>query len=184
MSDRDIVLASLPEPAGDARRGPLTIEAQSIPADDLWSCFVVRLAELGGEIKRLEDLAEFKDRAVCDYDVPADVRRDLGAPQGDPWLAEVGVTLAEQAVAETGSVLISAGEGRRRLASLAPPVHAVLVRSSSIVASLDHCLSNLAEPNSVLITGPSKTADIEGVMVMGAHGPKRLWIIRLPDPEL
>ena len=183
MNDRDIVLASLPEPTGEARAQAKKTNAKSVPTDDLWTCFVERLAELGGEVKRLEDLAEFRDRVVCDYDVPADVRRDLGIPQDDPWLAEVGVTLADMAVAETGSVLISAGNGRRRLASLAPPIHAVLVKSGSIVASLDECILNLPEPNSVLITGPSKTADIEGVMVMGAHGPKRLWIIRLPDPE-
>ena len=183
MNDRDIVLASLPEPTGELRVQTQKTNVKSVPADDLWTRFVERLAELGGEIKRLEDLAEFRDRAVCDYDVPAEVRRDLGTPQDNPWLAEAGVTLADMAIAETGSVLISAGKSRRRLASLAPPIHAVLIRSSDIVASLDECISNLAEPNSVLITGPSKTADIEGVMVMGAHGPKRLWIIRLPDPE-
>lgn len=183
MNDRDVMLASLPEPTGGQReQGPKTI-VSSVPDDDLWTCFVVRLAELGGEIKRLEDLAEFRDRAVCDYDVPADVRFGLGAPQENPWKAEIGVTLADQAVAETGSVLISAGDGRRRLASLAPPIHAVLVEHDAIVASLDECILNLNPANSVLITGPSKTADIEGVMVMGAHGPKRLWIIRLPNPD-
>lgn len=183
MNDRDIVLASLPDPSGEPKTQAQSTNVKTVPTEELWTCFVERLAELGGEVKRLEDLAEFRDRAVCDYDVPAEIRRDLGAPQDDPWLAEVGVTLADQAVAETGSVLISAGDGRRRLASLAPPIHAVLIASSAIVASLDECILNLRQANSVLITGPSKTADIEGVMVMGAHGPKRLWIIRLPDPD-
>ena len=107
----------------------------------------------------------------------------MGEPAPSVWDAEVGVTMAEFAVAETGSLVLAARAGRRRLASLAPPVHAVLVRKSQVVSSLDEAIEKLPAQTSVIVTGPSRTADVEGVMVMGVHGPKRLWVVPLAESE-
>ena len=97
----------------------------------------------------------------------------------DVWQADVGITMADAAVAETGSLLIRAGEGRARMASLAPPVHLALVPRDRLVPSLDQALEIAAGATSVLITGPSRTADIEGVLVRGVHGPGQLWVVPL-----
>jgi L-lactate utilization protein LutC len=153
----------------------------TVPEGGLWEFFLDRLASLGGELKRLEDLAEFSGRAHWDEDVPRFVQELLGEPVQSVWVAEAGVTLCDLAVAETGSLLVSARRGRSRLASLAPPVHVALLRPGSVVASLEEGIARAPVETSFLVAGPSRTADVEGVMVMGVHGPRRLWVVPLPE---
>ena len=93
------------------------------------------------------------------------------------------LTLAETLVARTGSLLISTAQGGRA-ASVLPPLHIVYARAEQIVAELDDALARLqnhgptpARSMFSLITGPSRTADIEKMLVLGAHGPKRLVIL-------
>jgi len=89
---------------------------------------------------------------------------------------EVGVTGASGGIAESGTVVLVSGPGRSRLASLLPPTHVTLLQVSRMHASLPDLLA--AEPtiadggsNLVLITGPSRTADIEMTLTRGVHGP-------------
>jgi L-lactate dehydrogenase complex protein LldG len=107
--------------------------------------------------------------------LPADLRSSLSRAD-DVWTADSGLTLVDRAVAETGSLVLSAGGGRARLASLAPPRHVALVREDQIVSSLDEALAGLTGRTSVLISGPSRTADIAGILVRGIHGPKELIV--------
>jgi L-lactate dehydrogenase complex protein LldG len=180
VDDRDVVLSALPvSPGGEKPSADISV--LTVPKGSLWECFVERLTALGGEVKSLEDLAEFSGRAFCDEDVPSFVQESLGEPVQSVWVAEAGVTLCELAVAETGSLLVSARSGRSRLASLAPPVHVALLRQSSLVASLEEGIARAPAETSFLVSGPSRTADVEGVMVMGVHGPKRLWVVPLPE---
>jgi L-lactate dehydrogenase complex protein LldG len=86
------------------------------------------------------------------------------------------VTLA---VAETGSMVLTSGDRRRRMTSLAVPVHIGVVRAEQIVpdlidlATLAETLTATGIPSClVLVSGPSKTADIEQTLVMGVHGPR------------
>jgi L-lactate dehydrogenase complex protein LldG len=84
-------------------------------------------------------------------------------------------------VAQTGSVLISSACGGRG-SSVAAPVHIVFASLSQMVPDLETAMSRAtatAAKNSYLclITGSSRTADIEKILVMGAHGPKRLIVI-------
>lgn len=180
MDDRDAILSTMSEPLGKERPSS-RVQLRSLPQGDLWAAFVERLTALGGEAKSLADLAEFRNRAYLDDDVPQSVRELLGTPNTDVWTAEAGVTLCEAAVAETGSLLIASGPGRSRLASLAPPVHIALLRQSDLVASLEEGLAHAPARTSWLVTGPSRTADIEGVLVRGVHGPKRLWVVPVPE---
>ena len=100
----------------------------------------------------------------------------------------VGLTAADYAIAETGTIVLSSDERNALLGSLLPPVHIALVRSSQIAASLDEVISKVgkerigrADPSRsvTLITGPSRTSDVELVLSIGVHGPKELHVIVL-----
>jgi L-lactate dehydrogenase complex protein LldG len=97
-----------------------------------------------------------------------------------------GLTGADAGLAESGSVVLSHGPGRPRLASLAPEVHIALLPASRMVRSLAHLLA--ADPglvtqtaNLVVITGPSRTADIEQRLTIGVHGPRHIHVIVIED---
>jgi len=97
--------------------------------------------------------------------------------------SQATITLAEALVAETGSVLVSAACGGRG-ASVVAPVHIVLTRLEQLVPSLKAALAQVCERGAVaknsylcLITGSSRTADIEKILVLGAHGPRRLIVV-------
>jgi L-lactate dehydrogenase complex protein LldG len=104
--------------------------------------------------------------------------------QGGPLeTSQATITLAEALVAQTGSVFVSSACGGRG-ASVAAPVHIVVATLDQLVPDLDAAFARLRERgaqknNSMLclITGSSRTADIEKILVMGAHGPRRLVVI-------
>lgn len=96
--------------------------------------------------------------------------------------AVVGVTGAHAALADTGSVVLVHGEGRPRLVSLLPPVHVALVAIDRLHATLGELV--VAEPallrasaNVVVVTGPSRTADIEMTLTRGVHGPRIVHVV-------
>jgi L-lactate dehydrogenase complex protein LldG len=94
----------------------------------------------------------------------------------------VGVTGAFGALADTGSVIAISGPGRGRIASLLPPVHIAVVRAQQLATSLGAFLAANPEAtdigsNVVVITGPSRTGDIEGTLVLGVHGPGELHVV-------
>ena len=98
----------------------------------------------------------------------------------DPVL--VGLTGAHAALADTGSVVVISGPGRGRIASLLPPTHIAVVRAEQLSPSLGAFLAanrDVAEigANMVVITGPSRTGDIEGTLVLGVHGPGDLQVV-------
>jgi L-lactate dehydrogenase complex protein LldG len=93
-----------------------------------------------------------------------------------------GLTGARAALADTGSLVLVSGPGRARLASLLPPVHVALVETRAFYPSLPAFLD--ANPavldegcNVVIVTGPSRTADIEMTLSWGVHGPKHVHAI-------
>ena len=103
--------------------------------------------------------------------------------------ADIGITGADYAVAETGSVVVLPRRGLSRLVSLTPPIHVAILRSQEILESLDDVftLRRLAyyqggeDMGSYmnLITGPSRTADIEQTLVIGVHGPQEAHLVLL-----
>ena len=102
-----------------------------------------------------------------------------GAPRES---SQATITACEALVAQTGSVLVSAACGGRG-ASVVAPVHIVIATMDQLVPDLDVALARVQASGSVslnsylcLITGSSRTADIEKILVMGAHGPRRLII--------
>ncbi len=100
--------------------------------------------------------------------------------------ADAGITLARMGIAETGSIVIRSGSDTRRLASLAVPEHIAILREAQIVPDLLDWAATLGSPmpaNEVLITGPSRTADIELNLVMGVHGPKNVHVVLVARGE-
>ena len=100
---------------------------------------------------------------------------------------DASLTLARSAIAETGSLILWPDHSEPRLMSLVPPVHFVLLDSHRIHADLHAAISaeGWAEglpTNALLISGPSKTADIQQTMAYGAHGPRELVLLLL-HPE-
>jgi L-lactate utilization protein LutC len=96
----------------------------------------------------------------------------------DPTL-RAGVTRAVCGLADTGSILIVDGEGQPLLASLLPAVHIAVLHKSDILPSLADALALPIIPRSkaaVVITGPSRTADIEMSLTIGMHGPGALYV--------
>ncbi len=178
MSDRDLILGKLPDADAGSLEEVSAGLVKTAPAGDLWDCFAERLAALGGEVAALSELEDLLDEK-CIVD-PAAREFLKGVGEDDPvWDAEVGVSMADFAVAETGSVIVSASGGTRRMGSLAPTVNVVLVREDSIVATLEDAMNRMSGSTSVIISGPSLTGDIEGVLVRGVHGPRRLIVVRV-----
>lgn len=171
MDAREAIFARLPEGV----RRPAAVRPSYVPlVDDLRAQFEARLTALAGRVMTLE---EARDRCPSPAWVDLDVQDAWGRPSdtADIWDAAAGVTSAICAVAQTGSVLLSAGHGKRRMASLAPPVHIALV--DRLVPTIADAVALAPEATSVLVTGPSRTADIEGVLVNGVHGPGEVWVV-------
>jgi len=96
--------------------------------------------------------------------------------------ADVGVTDVLCGIAETGTLVLQCGASQARGLSLIPPVHVAVLRAGDIVPDLLDCPVPLAAASAMtLVTGPSKTADIEGVLVNGVHGPGQVLAILLDD---
>ena len=127
-----------------------------------------------------DDAASAPARARTRTDARTDLRRRL-AQTG------LGITGADYAIAETGSVIILPRRGLSRLVSVVPPVHLAIVRPRDVLASLDDLFllrrleyhTNGGDMGSYLnfITGPSRTADIEQTIVVGVHGPRAVHLI-------
>jgi L-lactate dehydrogenase complex protein LldG len=117
------------------------------------------------------------------------VRTDLGYTISDLESCDVGLTACEVLVAQTGGILVSVESSGGRALSVLPPHHVVIARTSQMVpdltASFQHVKNKYGNnfPSFMsFITGPSRTGDIERILVLGAHGPKRLSVL-LVDQE-
>lgn len=95
---------------------------------------------------------------------------------------DFGITGADAGLAESGSVVLTHGPGRPRMASLIPEVHVALLDVSTIHRSLVHMAQRApamvpSSTNLVLVTGPSRTGDIELQLNLGVHGPRIVHIV-------
>lgn len=99
----------------------------------------------------------------------------------------VGITGACCAIAETGTLVVLSGGDSPPSVSLLPETHIAVVRSSSVVRSMEDAWARIRAidaglPRAVtFISGPSRTADIEQTVTLGAHGPYRVHIVLVPD---
>jgi len=112
------------------------------------------------------------------------VRTDEGYAIDDLESCDAGVTGCEVLVAQTGGIMVSVQSAGGRALSVLPPHHVVIARSSQMVPDLTAAFEHVkrkygkAFPSFMgFITGPSRTGDIERILVLGAHGPKRLTVL-------
>jgi L-lactate dehydrogenase complex protein LldG len=96
----------------------------------------------------------------------------------------VGITAVDFLVARTGSLALSSATAGGRRLSVLPPLHIAIAKMDQLVTSLDEVMAGYQQRRefehssyATIITGPSRTSDIEKILVLGAHGPKRLVVI-------
>lgn len=176
MTDREAILGVLPE--GTRGALPEVFDRGRKAPSDLWLEFEERLVALGGQIVPEEALPLLLNRGGGVW-ADEDALPSTFARASSVWEAELGVCVADLAIAETGSLIVSAGPGRSRLTSLAPPVNVILVHEGDIIAYPEEAFTRLPKTTSVVITGTSRTADIEGVLVRGVHGPRELYVVKI-----
>ncbi len=193
-SDRNVILkrvrdalAPLPEraPLPDWER-ELVIMSSAREQADLWTLFSQRLRAVNGTpLERTEDLvALLRDKqwlhGYCDAALwpslaPAFtpefvVETTFDRSRVDDY--QFGITLATGAIAETGTLILDDASTSSRLAALTPWVHVAVLRRPTIYHDLPRAVAVLGtDPNVIWVTGPSKTADVEGILIEGVHGP-------------
>ena len=122
--------------------------------------------------------------AALPWDVTPEVERVFGPANGED---RASLSRALVAAAETGTLVLVSGADNPTTLSFLPEVHFILIRASDVVGSYEEAFDRLRAiygegslPRTVnLISGPSRTADIEQTIVRGAHGPKRLHVVIL-----
>jgi len=99
-------------------------------------------------------------------------------------IPQAGLTGARAAIAETGTLVLPEGDGRSPLASLLPDIHLAVIDIHDLYPNLSSILQ-LEEvthsPSTILISGPSRTADIEMTLTIGVHGPKEIYVFCVDD---
>ncbi len=113
------------------------------------------------------------------------VRTDSGYDVHELESCDAGISTCEALVAQTGSVLVTSKSSGGRALSILPPHHVVIARREQLIADLPAAFALIKAkygpenyPSLIsFITGPSRTGDIERILVLGAHGPKKLTIL-------
>lgn len=147
-------------------------------------CIVVHTEE---ELTRILD--NFGGRiAISDAPLLSRLVRGTITPS-DIFAFDVGITTAQAAIAETGTLVLDAAKERHRFVSLVPPVHVAIVDAATIFQTLGEALAFIHQngdvsPAVTFITGPSRTADIELTLTIGVHGPQELYVIVIDGPPL
>ncbi len=121
--------------------------------------------------------------SVCEADLPRDESRAAGV--ADLARLMVGLTGADAAFADTGTLALLSGAGRPRLASMSVRTHIALLTPEQLYPSLGAWLASRKELRDELrtraaltfITGPSRTADIEMTLTVGVHGPAEVLVV-------
>jgi len=178
-----------------------------LPQTELAKTFASNFQRIGGEFFYCETLAQLGTtlRAWLAERLPAGQQFYVWEPELQVLLATtkvpfqateadfkaqaaVGLTSCEALVARTGSLVVAPATASGRRLSIYPDQHIVLARPSQVVAEIGDALRAAQArygyelPSMLsLTTGPSRTADIEKTLVLGAHGPRRLTLFLLED---
>ncbi len=149
--------------------------------------------ELALKLRSLRDAAGWKRIAIHNTPLTSAAREALALPTlevkpgysvDELEACDVGITECDALIAQTGSLLITARSAGGRALSVLPPHHLVIARREQLLPDLPSAFELIARkygpdyPSFIsLVTGPSRTGDIERILVLGAHGPKELTVL-------
>ena len=158
---------------------------------DAWPALLAQRLGAHGVRRLLIDRASAEGQALRAA-LPAGVEtlsfdRPLAQWKGELFdSVDAGFTVARSGIAATGTLVIAPDVATPRTVSLAPPLHICLVYTSTLHADL-HAAARAERwadgmpANLVLVSGPSKTSDIQQTLAYGAHGPRWLWVLIIDD---
>ena len=150
---------------------------------DALAALLLKLRDAGGWKKIGAHAGELTDIAARALNLPV-CRTDRSYEVADLETCDAGISECDALIAQTGSVLITSRSAGGRALSVLPPHHVVLARRDQLLRDLPAAFQLLKQkyganyPSLIsLITGPSRTGDIERILVLGAHGPKKLTVV-------
>jgi L-lactate dehydrogenase complex protein LldG len=167
---------------GDPIPPPPPVLLREAPTGGLVAQFRKALEALAGKVVVVKTAEEAKSAIVEALNGRTFIQASEPFSREAMAQIEVGITSADYALADTGSLVIFTESHESRLLSLLPPCHIAVIDSSRIVPSLDDVLRLRPTPGDgssamIVITGPSRTADIEMRLVRGVHGPGEIHVI-------
>lgn len=194
MTSRDEILAltrdALRREAGDPVPPPPPVLLREGAKVNLVGQFTRALEALAGKVV----LVNSREEAPAAVDKAVNGRSSIASPKmggqacsrEEVAAVDVGITSADYALADTGSLVVFTESNESRLLSLLPPCHIAVIEESQIVPSLDDVFRLRPLPGAgssamVVITGPSRTADIEMRLVRGVHGPGEIHVVIILD---
>ncbi|EPX94466.1 L-lactate dehydrogenase complex protein LldG [Ralstonia sp. GP73] len=156
-----------------------------------WPALLAQQLHAAGVQRLLLDPAGAAGAALVQA-LPASVQAIPYARPLEDWKAELfdtvdaGFTVARSGIAATGTLVLAPDAGTPRTVSLVPPLHVALVHADTLHSDLHAAVqaerwSAGMPTNLVLVSGPSKTSDIQQTLAYGAHGPRRLWVVIVED---
>jgi L-lactate dehydrogenase complex protein LldF len=180
----------------NAREEEITTQKPTASNMNLIEQFTTELHSLGGKVMRVNKqdasarLEEFFrergiDRVLVDDAGAGYVTSVASVREPDPSVC-AGVTGALCGIAETGSVVLVNGAGHTLTASLLPEIHIAMLKTSQLLPTVASALTRPEVPNAaagVIVSGPSRTADIEMTLTIGVHGPGELIVFLIDDSE-
>lgn len=156
-----------------------------------WPAWVARRLAEDGARRLLLDTSRPEGAALARALPPGIATIGFDRPL-ETWKAELfdtvdaGFTVARSGLAATGTLVLAPDAGSPRTMSLVPPTHIALVYASTLHADLHSAVraerwEDGMPTNLVMVSGPSKTSDIQQTLAYGAHGPRRLWVVIVDD---
>lgn len=193
MSDRDAVFASIRAALAGKNREPVphpewetaqVLSKAGRDASDMEALFAGKLESTAAKIVRgWDELAAFLEAECAGKTGYADPALDAGSKLPGATIETTldrariddyafGITRASLGIAESGTLVLKDADTSSRLGSLAPWVHIAVLNRNDIVLSISEALARLGDERyTVFVTGPSKTGDVEGILIKGVHGP-------------
>jgi L-lactate utilization protein LutC len=182
---------------------PVRIVVPDVPLSQRIDSMLERVAALAGKTLRAKSIAEAREYVASVIDGKTAVASNApfltacgitGLPNVHSGIMDreelrglcatvsYGISSADYALADTGSLVMISSREEARLVSLLPPAHIAMVPASKLLTGLDELYQMHPTPadltsSIVFITGPSRTADIEQILVRGVHGPGEIHVI-------
>jgi L-lactate dehydrogenase complex protein LldG len=182
---------------------PVRLRVPEVSMDARAASFITRLEALAGKAQRVASMDAAREvvsaaiagksavasnspyLAECGISTLPGMRtgiRDVNELRNLCEKADIGITSADYALADTGTLVTIASPAEARLVSLLPPAHIGVVPMDRLLTGIDELFTRVPMPadgssSMVMITGPSRTADIEQILVRGVHGPGQISVV-------